>query len=172
MSVIVVATDGSAAAQEALKAAIGLADASHDRIAVITVWRALQHDFGLAYAPGAALDDLLAQERAHAEHTLAEAVDACSAAGVAAETHLAVGDPAEQICAFADEVDARLIAMGTHGYGPVLRLLMGSVSAAVIERGRRPVLVVRDSHDGAGASDADERAGLLEVGGPSDRAPR
>ncbi len=157
MGVIVVATDGSAAAGEALDTSIRLARISGDRLAVITVWRALQHDFGLAYAPGAVLDDLLYQERAHAERTLSQAGERGREAGIAVETRLAVGDPAEQICAFAEEVDAHVIAMGTHGYGAVLALLVGSVSAAVIRRTSRPVLVVRQP--GSAAVDSAARGG-------------
>lgn len=142
MGVIVVATDGSAAACAALEAAIQLAGTTGDRIEVITVWRALQHDFGLPYPPGAVLDELLDHEHAHAETTLRGAREQGCAAGVPLQTRLTAGDPAEQICAYADEVDAHLIAMGTHGYGTVMALLLGSVSTDVIRHAGRPVLVV------------------------------
>jgi nucleotide-binding universal stress UspA family protein len=145
MSVIVVATDGSAAATAALDEAIGIARSTGDQLAAITVWRALQGDFGLAYPSTAMLDDLLDAERHHAETTLAEAVARARAAKVAIETRLATGDPAEQICAFAAERDARMIAMGTHGYSAVVSLLVGSVSGAVLRRAPCPVLVVGES---------------------------
>lgn len=138
------ATDGSPSARAALDAAVELAQPGGDRIAVITVWRALQGDFGLAYPSAALLEDLLDAERDHAEATLAEAANAVTEAGVPVTTHLATGDPAERICALAQTVDARLIALGTHGHGPVMSLLMGNVSAAVIKRAHRPVLVVPD----------------------------
>ena len=142
MSVIVVATDGSAAATAALDEAIGLARGTGDRLATITVWRALQGDFGLAFPSTAMLDELLDAERNHAETTLAEAVARAQAADVVIETRLATGDPAEQICNFAAELDARMIAMGTHGYSAVVSLLVGSVSGAVLRRAPCPVLVV------------------------------
>jgi nucleotide-binding universal stress UspA family protein len=146
MSVIVVATDGSAAATAALDEAIEIARCTGDQLAAITVWRALQGDFGLAYPSTAMLDELLDAERNHAEVTLSEAVARARAAGVVIETRLATGDPAEQICNFADELDARMISMGTHGYSAVVSLLVGSVSGAVLRRAPCPVLIVGEGN--------------------------
>lgn len=144
MSLIVVATDGSPAAGAALDEAIRLAQSTRDTVAVIAVWRALQGDFGLPYPSSALLGELLDAEHAYAERTLAEARRRALAAGVDVETELQTGDPAERICAFAEEREARLIAIGSHGYGPALAMLTGSVSSAVIRRAPCPVLVVRE----------------------------
>jgi nucleotide-binding universal stress UspA family protein len=157
MSTIVVATDGSHAAASALDAAIELAHETGDRVCVITVWRALQGDFGLAYPPSAVLDDILATEREHAEETLREARERADAAGVEIETSLQTGDPPEQICAYADEVGARVIAVGSHGHGALMSLLVGSVSGAVISRANVPVLVVREGSRSQSAGDAEAR---------------
>jgi K+-sensing histidine kinase KdpD len=63
----------------------------------------------------------------------------------ATETHLLrlvprvlVGSPADAISRYATEQRAHLIVMGTHGYGPVRRLLLGSVAS----RASCPVLTV------------------------------
>jgi nucleotide-binding universal stress UspA family protein len=145
MRVLLVATDGSQAAGAALDEAISLAAETGDEIVAITVWRALQGDFGLAYPSAAMLDDLLDAERTHAEAALADAVARGRAAGVQISTRLATGDPAEQVCAYAGEIDARLIAVGTRGYGSVASLLLGSVSNAIIRHAPCPVLVVREA---------------------------
>jgi len=145
MRVLLVATDGSQAAGAALDEAISLAAETGDEIVAITVWRALQGDFGLAYPSAAMLDDLLDAERTHAEAALADAVARGQAAGVQISTRLATGDPAEQVCAYAGEIEARLIAVGTRGYGSVASLLLGSVSNAIIRHAPCPVLVVRES---------------------------
>lgn len=142
MGVIVVATDGSRAASAALEAAIEIAAQAGDEIAVVTVWQALQGDFGLVHPPAAPLETLLDTERRHAEATLDDAARRVRAAGLAVETRLLVGDPAIRICDYADEVDARLIAIGAHGHRQIVALLVGSVSAAVVKRSGRPVLVV------------------------------
>lgn len=148
MAVLLVATDGSEAARAALAEAIALAKELHTELAVITVWRALQGDYGLTYAPAAMLDDLLEAERRHAEATLREAVEQAEAAGVQVRTRLATGDPVDRICAYALEIGARLIAVGTRGHSTVASLILGSVSNGVILNASRPVLVVRVS--GAG----------------------
>ena len=144
MHVILVATDGSRAASAALDEAISLAAETGDGVAAITVWRALQGDFGLAYPSTAMLDEILDAERTHAEATLGDAVARAEGAGVRIRTHLTTGDPAERICAYAEEIDARLIAIGRRGYGTVASLLLGSVSNAVMRRASCPVLVVRE----------------------------
>jgi len=145
MRILLVATDGSLAAGAALDEAIALAAEIGDEVAAITVWRALQGDFGLAYPSAAMLDDLLDAERKHAESTLADATARAEAAGVRIRTRLETGDPAEQICAYAREIDARLVAVGTRGHGSVASLLLGSVSNAIIRQAPCPVLVVRES---------------------------
>jgi phosphoglycerate kinase len=53
------------------------------------------------------------------------------------------GDPADEILRFADEINADLIAMGSHGKSGVLSLIMGSVSRKVIDHARCPVLVAK-----------------------------
>jgi nucleotide-binding universal stress UspA family protein len=157
MRVILVATDGSRAASAALDEAISLAAETGDGIAAITVWRALQGDFGLAYPSAAMLNELLDAERAHADAALGDAAARAEAAGVSIRTRLATGDPAERICTHAEEIDARLIAIGRRGYGTVASLLLGSVSNAVIRHASCPVLVVRESvpaHDRSHAEHA------------------
>ena len=143
MGVIVIATDGSPSAEIALEEGLALARQTGDSVAVVTVWQALQGDFGLAYPPTAVLGDLLDSERRHAEATLEHAADEARRVGVPFQARLLTGDPAVEICSLADELDARLIAVGTHGHGAVMRLLVGSVSAAVIRHANRPVLVAR-----------------------------
>ena len=144
MRTILVATDGSQAATAALDAAIALAAEMADEVVAVTVWRALQGDYGLAHPSAAVLDDLLTAEREHAESALDDAAARAAAAGVRIRTRLATGDPAREICAHARAVDARLIAVGTRGYGSVASLLLGSVSNAVIRHASCPVMVIRE----------------------------
>lgn len=53
------------------------------------------------------------------------------------------GDASREILRAADEVDADLIVVGTHGRSGVDRLVCGSVAESILERSSRPVLVVR-----------------------------
>jgi len=64
-------------------------------------------------------------------------------AGVAAESVLAGGDPAAEICAAAEREQCDLIAMATHGHGFVQDVIRGSVANEVRHRTRIPVLLVR-----------------------------
>ena len=63
--------------------------------------------------------------------------------GVTFETAGRVGEPAEEIVKLAQEVNADLIVLGFEGLRGLERLrALGSVSRAVMERTKRPVLVV------------------------------
>jgi nucleotide-binding universal stress UspA family protein len=53
------------------------------------------------------------------------------------------GHPVRVICDVADEEDADLIIMGCHGRSMLDRMILGSVSHGVLNRAKRPVLVVR-----------------------------
>ena len=60
-----------------------------------------------------------------------------------AEAKVGMGDPAFAILEQAQESQADLILMGTHGRGGLSRFLMGSVSHSVIHQADCPVLIVR-----------------------------
>jgi nucleotide-binding universal stress UspA family protein len=63
------------------------------------------------------------------------------------------GDPATLICRRARELDAALVVVGSRGLGAVDRLLLGSVSGAVVGRCGLSVLVCRsdDKNDERGS---------------------
>jgi nucleotide-binding universal stress UspA family protein len=71
-------------------------------------------------------------------------------------THLRVGSPADEIVELAQEIEANLVIVGTHGRSGVRRLVLGSVAESVVRRAPCPVLVVRqrllsherDAHNG------------------------
>jgi nucleotide-binding universal stress UspA family protein len=54
-----------------------------------------------------------------------------------------VGSPADRIVASAEQVDADLIVMSTHGYQAPLSTLLGSTANEVVRAAGRPVLLVR-----------------------------
>ena len=174
MREILVATDGSAAARAALEEALALARETGSAVVVLTVWRALQGDFGLAYPSTAVLADILDAERRHAEATLEDAAARAAEMGVEVVTRLATGDPAETVCAYAGEIQAKLVAVGTRGHSSVASLLLGSVSNAVIRHAPCPVLVVRDPGRPAAraASGADRRPRLAPRRGNETRDAR
>lgn len=58
-------------------------------------------------------------------------------------TFIREGDPADEILAAAAELDARMLALGTHGRRGLAHVLLGSVAEQVVRRSRVPVLTVR-----------------------------
>jgi nucleotide-binding universal stress UspA family protein len=57
--------------------------------------------------------------------------------------HARIGEPVAEILELAQEIGADLIVCGSHGRGAVGRLLLGSVSSAVLHGARCPVVIVR-----------------------------
>lgn len=53
------------------------------------------------------------------------------------------GKPADVVMKVADDMDADLIVMSTHGRKGVARLVLGSVAEGVVRESKRPVLTVR-----------------------------
>jgi nucleotide-binding universal stress UspA family protein len=142
MNTILFATDGSPSAKAASHEAFELARATAWRLRVITVWRAPILT-GYGFAPVPYMPELADIEREHAEKVAREAVEAAGAAGIEATWELRQGDASDEICAAADEMSARLIVIGAHGWGALQRLVFGSVSTAVLHHAHCPVLVVR-----------------------------
>ena len=54
------------------------------------------------------------------------------------------GDPAWEIVRIAEDRDVDLVVVGARGLGTLERLLLGSVSEAVLHHAGRPVLIVRE----------------------------
>ncbi len=63
--------------------------------------------------------------------------------GLPVTTHLALGEPAEEILKLADQQGCELIAMTSHGHRFVADLLLGSTIHTVRHRTAIPVLLVR-----------------------------
>ena len=68
-------------------------------------------------------------------------------AGVTATSSTRRGFPPTEICAAAEELDAKLIVMGAHGWGALKRFIFGSVSNGVLHNASCSVLVVRMEAD-------------------------
>jgi universal stress protein A len=55
------------------------------------------------------------------------------------------GKPADVVMKAADDIDADLIVMSTHGRKGITRLVLGSVAEGVVRESKRPVLTIRPS---------------------------
>jgi nucleotide-binding universal stress UspA family protein len=69
--------------------------------------------------------------------------DELSSIGFNVKEYVHVGNPAEEICSVADDEEASLIAMSSHGKGWFKELLLGDTAFDVVKKTNRPVLVVR-----------------------------
>jgi len=80
------------------------------------------------------LDELRAQRRADLQNFLSEEFR-----DLAVRREMAEGEPAVQIVKSAQQENVSLIMMPTHGYGPLRVLLLGSVTAKVLDDAQCPV---------------------------------
>jgi nucleotide-binding universal stress UspA family protein len=144
MKRIVIATDGSPSAQEAV--GVGIELAAEEGAAVTFVHVLPADEFVVAarigHVPKAHRVDMDESEIA-----LHEAADAAEAAGLSYTLERISGDTVDEIVAVADSADADLIVIGSRGRGPITSTLLGSVSKGVLGESRRSVLVVRALHD-------------------------
>jgi len=138
------ATDGSPAALEALRAGLGIIRPSA-RLVVATVTPAPDPSLvtGTGFAGGVMTIDekeqLLDDQHAAAQAVLAEAVGAL---GIDADTAVLEGRPGPALCDAAAELGAAVIVLGTRGVGGVRRAVLGSVSDHVARNAPCPVLTI------------------------------
>lgn len=143
---IVVGTDGSKRALDAVGAAARLAElCGAKQIHVVASCRSLSPQEMAhirATLPDEFHDSISAQ--LDAKDCLSEA-DALLSTAVTMVPHERSGDPAEAILEVAESVHADLIVVGARGLGPVGRFVRGSVSTKVAHHSPCDVLIVE--HD-------------------------
>jgi len=148
MGTVVVATDGSAVAEEAASACLALLDAS-ERVMVVTVVEGTDPSItqdgsghaGPSMSPGefATLRErLLAEGREIVERT-------AGSLHREVETRVIEGSAGMALCGFAEEISADAIVMGTRGRGVLRRTFLGSISDYVLRNAPCPVMVDRGS---------------------------
>jgi nucleotide-binding universal stress UspA family protein len=148
MNRILIATDGSPSAREAIELGLELARDEQAEVTFVHVLPPSQWEpVGLYTAPGvvARLPNL-AEEDPEAAKPLQEALALAEEAGVSAKVELRAGYLAGEIVTAADRIDADLVVVGSRGLGGLKGALLGSVSGGVVRRAKRPVLVVRGAH--------------------------
>jgi len=170
---ILLAYDGSAAAEAALRAAGALFPGA--RALVVTAGRdplTFQQAAEATLAnvpPGVVASGVDALNRAAEEEaadTAGAGTRAAETAGLAAEakvTH-AGGSPWHGLARLAEEIGADVLVCGTRGRGAVSRAAVGSTSTGLLHHARRPVLVVPEEAAGL--------AGPLVIGYDGSRSAR
>lgn len=70
------------------------------------------------------------------------------AKSIAVQTLIGHGPVTKAIIDAAEQENAGLVAMASHGHGGLLRAFYGSVAAGVLQRIDRPLLLIRSRRDG------------------------
>jgi nucleotide-binding universal stress UspA family protein len=140
---IVVPLDGSELSLSVLPYVEEMAEALGASLILVHAVRPLDIYAGGAMAPtpvGAILDDLLAQGQSF----LTRVAQEIQARGkVKVRSVVNIGVPVNEIVRIAQEVNAGLIGMATHGRSGAGRWIMGSMANAVVRRTNLPCLVIR-----------------------------
>ena len=121
---IVVGTDGSDTAKEAVRQAVELAKAVGGELLVVSAFVSASED---------------------AAPLLSDAAASAEAAGVPVQTFPRQGDPADALLDVAEEREADLIVVGNKGMTGAKRFLLGSVPNRVSHHAPCSVLIIRTS---------------------------
>ena len=141
---IVVGTDGSDTASEAVRQATELARIHGSRVHVVSAYEpvgsARLREGGIRIP-----DDMqwVVNPREDVERALTGAADAMHQAGVEVATYARQGDPADAILDVAEEQGADLIVVGNKGMTGAKRFLLGSVPNKVSHHAPCSVMIIR-----------------------------
>jgi nucleotide-binding universal stress UspA family protein len=141
LRLVLLATDLGPASVGAEQAAIELARQHGAVLLIVTVI-----DPSRLRLPGGRYLMRIDQARAAREAMARELVARCRAGGVLCQSLVWDGDPTESILEVAASEHADAIVVGSHGRGPIGRLLLGSVSERIVAQATCPVFVVREEH--------------------------
>ena len=141
---IVVGTDGSDTATEAVRQAIGLAKMADAKLDIVGAFEPIPQSRlreEASEAPGDVQYGVSAREDVNV--TLDNAVGMAKQDGVDAESYPREGDPADAILDVAEETGADLIVVGNKGMTGAKRFLLGSVPNKVSHHAPCGVYIVR-----------------------------
>lgn len=141
MKQILIATDGSPSAQEAVDVGLELAKEQGADVTFVHVTPAEEIRGGR----GGAHALTQREEIDESETPLKDAGEAAEAAGVSYALERFAGETVATIVALADSKDADLIVLGNRGRSAVTAAILGSVSQGVLHHAKRPVLVVKSA---------------------------
>jgi len=141
---IVVGTDGSQTAQEAVRQAADLADRVGARLDIVCAYEPVSSARLREDAQQIPADlQWIVNPREDVDATLRAAAAIAKEAGVESESYARQGDPADAILDVAEERGADLIVVGNKGMTGAKRFLLGSVPNKVSHHAPCSVLIIR-----------------------------
>jgi nucleotide-binding universal stress UspA family protein len=135
MSDIVVGYDGSDCGKAALDEGLLLAEGLGDRVVVV---------FGYL-PPGIWGGEIVEHAEAVEEYgqkVMAEAKSRVESSDVETDVRMVPNKPSQALVEVADELDARMIVVGSYGDPPLKGMILGSTPNKLLHLADRPVLVV------------------------------
>jgi nucleotide-binding universal stress UspA family protein len=141
---IVVGTDGSETANEAVRQAAELAGRLGARVHLVCVYEPVPSaQDGASDVDAHAESGWVLRPREAVDATLAAAAAVFAAAGVEVDLYAQRGDPADAILDVAEERGADLIIVGNRGRTGAKRFLLGSVPNRISHHAPCAVLIIR-----------------------------
>jgi len=138
--IVVLASDGSAQAKVARDLVAALALPEDAKVRIVS---AIGTPPSLAGLPGSMRDQVIAGATATIERELAEFAAPLERRGLRVECAVLGGRAATAIVDDAGSSHADLVVVGSHGRGELGSLVLGSVSAEVVDRAPCPILVAQ-----------------------------
>jgi nucleotide-binding universal stress UspA family protein len=141
---IVVGTDGSGTATQAVREAVDVAKATGATLELVSAYAPVSESRLRAERRDAPEDVQWAiNPKQEVELSLSDAAEIARAAGVEVNTHAREGDPADAILDVAEELKAGLVIVGNKGMTGAKRFLLGSVPDKISHHASCSVLIVR-----------------------------
>jgi nucleotide-binding universal stress UspA family protein len=141
---IVVGTDGSSTATQAVREAVDMAKATGATLELVSAYAPVSESRLRAERRDAPEDVQWAiSPKQEVELSLSDAAEIARDAGVAVNTHAREGDPADAILDVAEELNAGLVIVGNKGMTGAKRFLLGSVPDKISHHAPCSVLIVR-----------------------------
>ncbi len=141
---IVVGTDGSETASEAVRQAIELAKLAGAKIELVSAYEPVSESRLKVERREVPVDlQWIINPREEVDSTLEGAAQIAADAGVEVARHARQGDPADAILDVAEEIGADLIVVGNKGMTGAKRFLLGSVPNKVSHHAPCSVLIIR-----------------------------
>ena len=141
---IVVGTDGSETANEAVRQATELAKAVGSSIELVSAYEPVSSARLREEAQQVPKDlEWMVNPREDVDATLKAAAEQIGEAGVEVQTYAREGDPADAILDVAEEQGADLIIVGNKGMSGAKRFLLGSVPNKVSHHAPCSVMIIR-----------------------------